>query len=118
MLTPSNMNSLLAAARDFARSHIDCSGITEAEDEIQRISRMVANAMMDEAAANMSGKSTYKGVRISCECGGQARFKGYRERFIRTLHGDVGIARSYYRCDHCRRGYIPWDKEQGLSERI
>lgn len=118
MLTPSNMNSLLAAARDFARSHIGCTDITEVEDRISAVSRMVANAMMEEVAANMSGKPTYKGVRIICECGREARFKGYRKRFVRTLHGDVGIARSYYRCDHCGRTYIPWDKEQGMSERV
>jgi hypothetical protein len=58
------------------------------------------------------------GVRIECECGREARFKGYRKRFVRTLYGDVEVERSYYRCDHCGRGYIPWDGEQGLSERV
>lgn len=118
MLTPSTMNSLLGAARDFARSHIDSTDISEAEDRISAISRMVASAMMEEVAAGMSGKPTYKGASVTCECGKLARFKGYRRRFVRTLHGDVGIARSYYRCDHCARTYIPWDTEQGLSEKV
>jgi len=112
------MNPLLLAAREFAGSHMDCSGITEAEDQIQRITRMVAGVMMSEVAANVSGRPTYKGVRIDCECGREARFKEYRRRFVRTLHGDVEVSRSYYRCDHCARTYIPWDKEQGLSERV
>ena len=118
MLTPSTMNSLLEAARDFARTRIESTDITEAEDKISAISRIVASAMMEEVAAGMNGKPTYKGVRIVCECGREARFKGYRKRFVRTLHGDVAVARSYYCCDHCGRTYIPWDAEQGLSERV
>jgi hypothetical protein len=112
------MNSLLEAVRDFASDYLNCSDLAKAEDEVRSIARMVAGAMMSEVAANMSGKPTYKGVRISCECGKQARFKEYRKRFVRTLHGDIEVARAYYRCDHCGRTFIPWDKEQGLSERL
>lgn len=118
MVTFPNADSLLMAARDFACRHIDCLSISEAEDRIQAITRVVANTMMDEVAARMSGKPTYKGVRMSCECGREARFKGYRKRFVRTLHGDVEVERSYYRCDDCGHGYIPWDNEQGLTERV
>ncbi len=74
--------------------------------------------MMQEAAAKMSGKPTYKGVGITCECGGQAEFKEYRKRFIKTLHGEIAIKRACYRCRECGRGYIPWDKEQGTAKRI
>ena len=118
MFTPANANSLLDAARDFAGRHLNCASITEAEEQVQAIARMAANAMMSEIAAGMSGKPTYKGVRISCECGKEARFKEYRKRFVRTLHGDVAVARAYYRCDHCRQTFIPWDGEQGLDERL
>lgn len=118
MVTPTNTNSLLHAARDYACSHLDTGSITEAEDQIQKITRMVANAMMGEVAARMSGKPTYRGVRVSCECGKEAAFKEYRERFVRTLHGDVQVVRAYYRCHECTRSYIPWDQEQGLDERV
>lgn len=73
---------------------------------------------MGEVAAKMSRKPTYKGVRISCECGGGAEFKEYRERWIKTLHGEVEVERAYYRCRECRRTYIPWDQEQGLDKRV
>lgn len=118
MFTPASANSLLESARDFARSFLDNASLTEAEERIQTITRMVAGTMMSEVAAKMSGKPTYKGVRIGCDCGETARFNGYRKRFVRTLHGDVEVTRAYYRCDECRRGYIPWDGEQGLSERL
>lgn len=118
MLTLLHADSLLEAARDFARSYIDCTDLDTAEDRIQILARQIAGVMMSEVAAKMSGKPTYKGVRIECECGREARFKGYRKRFVRTLHGDIQVERSYYRCDHCGQGYIPWDREQGLSERV
>jgi hypothetical protein len=74
--------------------------------------------MMQEVAAKMSGKPTYKGVRISCECGKEAEFKGYRKRWIKTLHGEAEVSRGYYCCRECGRNYIPWDKDQGLNKRV
>ncbi len=118
MITCAPRNSLLEAARDFAFSQLESTDITAAEDEIQRILRTVAGVMMREVAVKMSGRSSYEGVRMSCECGGSAEFKGYRKRWIKTLHGEVEIERAYYRCRDCRRGYIPWDKRQGLDGRI
>lgn len=118
MITPTNLNSLLEVVRDFARDCVEHTDLTKAEDDIQKIIRMAGNAMMCEAAAKISGKSTYKGVRIVCECGGEARFKEYRERYIKTLHGDVKISRAYYCCEHCGQTYMPWDQEQGMNERI
>lgn len=118
MITHTTQNSLLEAARNFAMSQLNLADITTAEDEIQKIMRTIAGAMMQEVAAKMSGKLTYKGVRIGCECGKEAEFKGYRKRWIKTLHGDVEIKRGYYRCRECSRTYLPWDKEQGLDKRV
>lgn len=118
MFTCAAQNSLLEAARDFAAGHMTQTNITAAEDAIQKIVRSVANTMMQEVAAGMSRKPTYRGVRINCECGGEAEFKGYRKRWIKTLHGEVEIERGYYRCRECGHGYIPWDKEQGLDKRV
>jgi hypothetical protein len=118
MVMPTTQNSLLEAARNFAISQLDTKDITLAEDEIQKLVRTVANTMMQEVAAKISGKPTYRGVRIACECGQQAEFKDYRKRWIKTLHGEVEIERGYYRCRACGRTYIPWDKEQGLDKRV
>ncbi|HAH86052.1 MAG TPA: ISKra4 family transposase [Armatimonadetes bacterium] len=118
MTTDTSQNSLLEAAKSFAINHLNTADITTAEDEIQNIVRAIAGTMMQEVAAKMSGKPTYRGVRIPCECGREAEFKGYRKRWIKTLHREISIKRSYYRCRQCGRTYTPWDKEQGLSERI
>lgn len=118
MITDSSRNSLLEAAKSFAINQLNAKDITAAEDEIQKIARAVASSMMQEVVTKMSGKPTYRGVRIPCECGREAEFKGYRKRWIKTLHGETAIKRSYYRCRQCRHTYTPWDKEQGLNERI
>ncbi len=118
MITPTSQNYLLEAVRDFAVNQLSATDITTAEDEIQKIVRTIANTMMQEVAAKMSGKPTYSGVRISCECGRKADFIGYRDRWIKTLHGEVEISRGYYRCRECGRSYIPWDREQGLDKRV
>lgn len=118
MITPTTQNSLLEAVRDFAVNHLSATDISSAEDEIQKIVRTVANTMMKEVAAKMSGKPTYRGVRIRCECGKEAEFKGYRTRWIKTLHGEAEVSRGYYCCPGCGRNYIPWDKDQGLDKRV
>ena len=118
MITPTVQNSLLEAVRDFAVNHLSVTDISTVEDEIQNIVRSVANTMMKEVAAKMSGKPTYRGVRISCECGKEAEFKGYRKRWIKTLHGEAEVIRAYYCCRECGGKYIPWDLEQGMDKRI
>jgi hypothetical protein len=118
MITPDAQNTLLEAVRSFALDHLNATDLTSAEDEIEKVLRSVAKCMMREVAARMSGKPTYRGVRINCECGMSAEFKGYRKRWIKTLHGEVEIHRSYYRCVACGRSYFPWDRDQGLDKRI
>ena len=106
MITQESHNSLLEAVRDFAIDHLNITDITTAEDEIQKMLQVIGNTMMQEVAAKMSGKPTYSGVRIDCECSKEADFKGYRKRWIKTLHGDVAVERGYYRCRECHRTYI------------
>jgi len=118
MIMPAAQNSLLEAVRDFAINHLKATDITTVEDEIGKIVRTIANTMMQEAATKMSGKPTYSGARISCKCGKKAEFKGYRSRWIKTLHGEAEVSRGYYRCPGYGQGYIPWDKAQGLNARV
>jgi hypothetical protein len=118
MITHENQNSLLEAVRDFAINHLNATDITAAEDEIQKVLHVIGNTMMQEAVAKMSGSPTYRGVRINCDCGKKADFKGYRKRWIKTLHGEVSVERGYYRCSECHNTYNPWDTEQGLNSRV
>ena len=117
MITPSDKESFLAAAAEFARK-ANCSNITEAEDAITEIVRSAATIMMQTMADQLSGASEYDGAYIDCVCGEQARYREMRGKDLLTVHKVVRVKRGYYRCDHCKSTYSPWDSRQGLSRRM
>lgn len=118
MITPGSMKDLQEMAARWFEENVSVSTIDEAEEVIGEVGRRLSEAMIGSFAEKMDRRSTYEGVRISCECGQNARFEGYRSRWVRTLYGDIRVERAYYHCEHCRKGASPWDKRQGLSERI
>jgi len=118
VITRESIKDLQEAAGSWFCENVSVSTIDEAEEVIGEISRHLSEAMMSAFAEQMEPKSTYEGVRISCGCGEKASFEGYRSRWVRTLYGDIRVKRAYYHCEHCHRGMSPWDKRQGLGERI
>ena len=52
----------------------------------------------------------YLGSWSQCSCGGRARYVLDYEKRVVTLHGERKIARSYYHCSSCGRGFCPIDK--------
>jgi len=38
----------------------------------------------------------YKGAYLPCYCGGALRFHGYRQRYIKTILGEVNLRGAYY----------------------
>jgi len=61
------------------------------------------------------GDKGYQGSWISCDCGGWARFLGYREKHIRTILGEIKVERAYYYCESCHRGQIPTDERLDIK---
>lgn len=118
MITQTDINPLLSAAAEFARSQMNCGDITEAEDAVTEITRAMADAMMQTLAAQFCGQREYDGAHIGCDCGKRARYRGLRGKDFQTLHGIVRVKRGYYRCDHCKRTSFPWDGRQGLSSHM
>lgn len=118
MITHESIKDLQKTAGRWFQENVSVSTIDEAEEVVGEISRRLSEAMMSAFAEQMNPKSTYEGVRIDCECGHEASFEGYRGRWVRTLYGDVRVKRAYYHCEHCHKGLSPWDKRQGLGERI
>ncbi len=118
MISQESIKNLQETAGRWFRENVSVSTIDEAENVILDVSRRLSEAMMVAFAEQMDPKSTYEGVRINCECGREAIFEGYRSRWVRTLCGDIRPRRAYYHCEHCHSGASPWDKRQGLSERI
>lgn len=118
MVTRSEMNPLLSAAAEFARAHVSCSDITQAEDVVTQIARAVASTMMQTVVDQLSGPSEYDGAYIDCSCGKRSRSRGSRQKDILSIHGVVRVKRAYYRCDHCHATSFPWDGRQGLSSHM
>ena len=40
-------------------------------------------------------------------CGGQLRNKGKHKKRVVTLRGETDVARTYYQCEGCGKGYFP-----------
>lgn len=58
------------------------------------------------------------GVRRRCpRCGRRARVDQWRTRHVRTVCGPIAIARPWYRCRSCRRGFSPVDQSLELASR-
>jgi len=107
------------AAANWVQECIPIIGtIADAEQAILEVAHRLSQSMMAAAVEQMDKKATYEGTSIPCDCGEKAKFIGYRPRWIRTLCGDVQAERAYYHCKGCNHGFLPWDKEQGLDERI
>ena len=118
MVSTSSIQILQGMAVQWCEKELKVSSIAEAEQAVLEASRRIAEAMMAAAVKKLDERATYEGPRLTCDCGGKARFVGYRKRWIRTMCGDVQVSRAYYHCKDCHTGMSPWDEEQGLGERI
>jgi hypothetical protein len=52
---------------------------------------------------------------LPCPCGGRARYHLTRERVLITRHGELRLARPYYHCSACHKGFVPLDTALGLD---
>jgi len=109
---------LLEAAAKWCRQKVSVDNLSEAEQLAVELGRKMSQAMLSAMAEQIDLKETYQGVGIECQCGSKARFVGYRPRWVRTLCGDIRLERAYYHCKKCHSGVSPWDKLQGLTQRI
>lgn len=74
-----------------------------AEELGEQVKREIQHELLDVCGTGYQGKVA------GCACGGQARYKGQVVRSVVTLHGEEPIARAYYYCSACRRGFYPID---------
>ena len=117
-IPPASLSDLLGMVRSWVEARVQASSLDEAESLARQVSQAVGQVVVQGLAAQVSGPQSYEGSSIECSCGRRARFVGYRERAVTTLCGDVQVSRSYYHCEHCHQGHLPWDEAQGLNERL
>lgn len=51
-----------------------------------------------------------RGPSLSCACGRESRFAGYREKRLQTVLGTIRVRRAYYPCRACGTGRFPQDE--------
>lgn len=51
-------------------------------------------------------------------CDRAAKFHSYQQRELKTVHGDVKVARAYYYCNRCHQSYLPYDEVLGIIDEI
>jgi hypothetical protein len=92
--------------------------LEQAERMVDLIAQTAGAAAAEAMLPRLAGRERGPGGPVSCSCGRRAKFVGYRSRGIGTLYGVVEVERAYFYCKHCHQGYIPWDAQQGLNERL
>jgi hypothetical protein len=56
---------------------------------------------------------------VTCSlCDRAAKFHSYQQRELKTVHGDVKVARAYYYCNRCHQSFLPYDEVLGIIDEI
>ncbi|MBI5210127.1 MAG: hypothetical protein HY927_09180 [Elusimicrobia bacterium] len=74
----------------------------------------MGGSILGEALPSALGTG-YSRSRVSCPCGGKARFINNRAKTITTLVSDFRIRQAYYHCSGCGEGQVPLDRLLGLE---
>ena len=117
-LSTLDLSDLRRVVAEWWQAQVSVSTLEEAEQVALSVSRELAQAMVETGVRALSGGASYAGTHFACRCGSRARFVGYRERWVQTRCGEVRVARAYYHCASCGTGQLPWDRAQGLNERL
>ncbi len=117
LISPEARQDLLGIVAGWCARHAQAGNLAEAETLAEEARHLVGQAVLEAGLAAQGGKATYQGRFRPCACGQQARFVGYRPRWIRSLCGEVRLTRAYYHCPACHTGQHPWDQAQGLTDK-
>lgn len=94
------LDKALAEAGEAGRltlSHIETVALHAGTHVEQTLSQALADAT---AGQSIPGPACPK-------CQAEMRYKGQKERRVRTRSGEVSLRRAYYYCPDCRRGFFP-----------
>jgi hypothetical protein len=81
--------------------------LDEIEQSVEQIGEEIKRDIQDEA---LDAQGTgHAGTTLPCPCGSLARYRGEAVRSVVTLQGQQVLARAYYYCSSCRKGFHPLD---------
>jgi hypothetical protein len=86
-------------------------------DEIERLVEEISREIDREIEQRiLDDQQPPRTSRAACPaCGTAARYRRMNERVLISTHGEYPLARAYYYCGHCRRGFAPFDRQLGLD---
>lgn len=119
VLSPAERADLHAVLRAwFHQQPRGATDLESAEQLATAIGQAAAECAFECGVEACGTRAGYQGSACPCSCGEVARFIGYRRRWVRGLHGEVGVTRAYYHCCACGTGQVPWDRAQGLDRHV
>jgi hypothetical protein len=83
-------------------------------EQAMRTALAAAGARLLEAAL-AGGDDGYAGPHVKCGAGHQAGYAGSRPKTVSTVLGPVQVARAWYHCAGCGRGFAPRDEQLGVA---
>jgi hypothetical protein len=83
-------------------------------EQAMRAALAAAGARLLEAVL-AGGDDGYAGPQVKCGAGHQAGYAGSRPKTVSTVLGPVQVARAWYHCRDCERGFAPRDEQLGVA---
>jgi hypothetical protein len=83
-------------------------------EHAMRAALAAAGARLLEAVLAGDGNG-YAGPHMACGDGHQATYAGSRPKTASTVLGPVQVARAWYHCRECERGFAPRDEQLGVA---
>lgn len=85
-----SLRNLVAA---WTLEHVSATSLTEVEEAAEAVRRACGQVVAEVALKHVTGKKTYRGTSVTCSCGSDARFVGYRSRWVKTVAGEARVKR-------------------------
>jgi hypothetical protein len=82
-------------------------------EQAMRAALAAAGARLLEAV--LADDDGYAGPHVKCGAGHQAGYAGSRPKTVSTVLGPVQVARAWYHCRECERGFAPRDEQLGVA---
>ena len=82
-------------------------------EQAMRAALAAAGARLLEAV--LADDDGYAGPHAKCGAGHQASYAGSRPKAVSTALGPVQVARAWYHCRECERGFAPRDEQLGVA---
>ena len=96
------------------------NGVLDDFQAMETEARWAALQIMGQAIAHRlnADHSDEEGPRLSCACGGEARFAGRRSKAFTTALGPLTLERAWYHCERCHNGFGQRDRALGMEDTL